>query len=1006
MAAAQPAPRHMCIYCTKSYQAQSDFITHLNDKHIAQLNNADALSLGLVRHDRCGRVTTPYGSTKHNNNCVARFPALQPQANQIIQHVVEQHHEQQEVEAQPLIQPPDAQEIGLDYFCGNNLEEYGAAPRSPLDLFIALNSLAVPSLIHRQIATKLEITAATDTICLEYLARPSEELLFRLLTIPKLGIHRSISSTRSRLRRIINFAQPIQSLTDLFQPVVHRMMPPATPGLDDTAVSRLDLKRIDRALATGHIRKSAQILRRECHVAQPTEEVIAEMVRKHPLGPEQPFHDVGHAPPRLVDDSLHILDTIVKSLDHQSSPGISGWTTELIQLCYGRPDENKPFRRFLFELAKQILNGTAPGKSMLCCARLTALQQSPTKLRPIACGEVFYRLIAKFLLKTFPQPNALLTSQLGVGSPAGTEPIIGLLQQAYKHDQEAQYCYSLDFTNAFNSVSRSTIATTTREHAPGFYKLAAWAYNKATPLILSNGTAIKSSQGVRQGDPLGPLLFSMAIRPQLESLRERLPGATIISYLDDVFILSPDPTLLDTIFAAFPNNHPSKLTLNQQKTKRFDLRNLDNGEQQGMNILGSIIGSEATRQQFLDNKVAKTILNLQRLRHLPAQSALILLRLCITPELTHLLRTLDCSDLHQSLAIFDNEIHHLINHLRQVTPDMEFDPIAQRITNLPLSRGGMGLFNTVEVQPIIRRAAEDTAHQQLRAMNLPLPFQLPPPPPPPPPPAPNELARTQKQLLKEHFDQIMVQLFEQLNEDERIQVMDNSSKHGTAWIHAIPTSPHLRLNSLEVAAAIDFRLLSKGSNLPGQCRRCTAPMSIIHPEVCQAIPLNTTSRHNAIIGAIASALKPTNWTQAEPALNNQRNPRRADLRIGNAAAGAALHPTFGLIDLKVKCIFANDTLLARRNIQQVEDISLNTLYHNKCIAALNVTYDETVTRYNNMQIHPRVIPIVISSGGTLHPQALKFFKEMFPNIDQRRRLRAMISIILVRARAQGYQWGH
>ncbi len=186
----------------------------------------------------------------------------------------------------------------------------------------------------------------------------------------------------------------------------------------------------------------------------------------------------------------------------------------------------------------------------------------------------------------------------------------------------------------------------------------------------------------------------------------------------------------------------------------------------------------------------------------------------------------------------------------------------------------------------------------------------------------------------------------------------------------------------------------------------TAPMSIIHPEVCQVIPLNTTSRHNAIIGTIASALKPTNWTLAEPTLNNQRNPRRADLRIGNAVAGAALHPTFGLIDLKVKCIFAQDTILARRNIPQADDIALNTQYHNKCVAALNVTYDETARRYNNMQMRPRVVPIVLSSGGTLHPQALKFFKEMFPNIDQRRRLRAMISIILVRARAQGYQWGH
>jgi hypothetical protein len=570
------------------------------------------------------------------------------------------------------------------------------------------------------------------------------------------------------------------------------------------------------------------------------------------------------------------------------------------------------------------------------------------------------------------------------------------MQRNYQDGERDRYVYSLDFSNAFNTISRSTIANTTRQFAPGFYRVTRWAYNEPSPLILSNGTVIQSSQGVRQGDPLGSFLFSIGARPQLDSLRQRLPTSGIVSFMDDVFVTSQEATLLDTIFENFPDDHPSRLVLNRQKTRRFDLRNLDDLQQLGMPILGSMIGPADARRAFLDGKVAKTILNLRRLRHLPAQSALILLRMCIAPELTHLLRTVDCSDLIPSLTRFDDEIHRLINHLRQGTPDTAADPIAQRITNLPLSRGGLGLFGTAELQPIIRQAARDAAVRQLRAMNIPLP-----------PPAPDEIGnppRTQKQRLSEHFDGIMANLLQQLSEDERLLLMDNSSKHGTAWIHAIPTGPHLRLTSLQTAAAINIRLLGRGFNLPGQCRGCTAPMNIIHPELCRATPLDTTSRHNAIIGAIATALKSTNWTQAEPALTNQPNPRRADLRIGSAVVGAALHPAYGQIDLKVKSVFARDTWIARQAIQQVDGLPTNTLYHNKCIAALNVTHLESVAHYQNIQAQSPVIPIVISSGGTLHPQALKFFKDMIPDTDQRRRLRTAIAIILVRARAQVFPW--
>ena len=96
-----------------------------------------------------------------------------------------------------------------------------------------------------------------------------------------------------------------------------------------------------------------------------------------------------------------------------------------------------------------------------------------------------------------------------------------------------------DFSNAFNTVERNYFLRELRQHLPALSPWCEWAYSESSFLRFDDKT-IKSERGAQQGDPLGPLLFAIALQPilrKLKDLREEDGNALEIcfSYLDDCF---------------------------------------------------------------------------------------------------------------------------------------------------------------------------------------------------------------------------------------------------------------------------------------------------------------------------------------------------------------------------------------------------------------------------------------------------------------------------------------
>ncbi|KAJ9459779.1 hypothetical protein DIPPA_28588, partial [Diplonema papillatum] len=228
---------------------------------------------------------------------------------------------------------------------------------------------------------------------------------------------------------------------------------------------------------------------------------LAALMELHPPAPELP-DDRSLRPVAVARPSPGVIRRVLRRL-------LALW------------DVSGSFKEAVADAVWALSSGrvAAAARPYLFGARLVPLVKKSGGIRPIACGEILRRVAGKVLasdraIKDLGANVLLRSGQVGVSVKAGADAGVHAIRRvaALYRDRDVtdRGILQIDFANAFNMLRREAIIRSVNRHAPQLLGYALAAYEKHSALVVGD-RGISSECGVQQGDPLGPLLFSLAL---------------------------------------------------------------------------------------------------------------------------------------------------------------------------------------------------------------------------------------------------------------------------------------------------------------------------------------------------------------------------------------------------------------------------------------------------------------------------------------------------------------
>ena len=603
---------------------------------------------------------------------------------------------------------------------------------------------------------------------------------------------------------------------------------------------------------------------------------------------------------------------------------------------------------------EQIMTGQVPGdiREWLCAARLVPLgQPNSGKVRPIAIMSVVARMVGALLMMSNHDSlqGEVGKQQHGVaGSASDAVLSVQALWEEGKLAGQQLAVVCLDIKNAFNSISRhaalsAMLAAKSLESMHSFAHLLYGADSLLLPPFPSS--CLVSREGVKQGDPLAPLMFCLAVKPVLDGLQliARNQGAGgVVAFMDDITIVChPDllPRVSHYLKSVLP---PLGLTINDEKSHVFsdslELQSstlpFDSSCVELFPLLGSVVRLQPEPAPTL---VSESLSSLKagrgisesmcwRLGAIPAQEAFRFLQHQSYGRTVNLMQTVPPPILRPFSLSFDAKFFEMAKWILQISCPLE-------TAFLPFSEGGLGLLPTSLVGCAHFSAAAARAfgrcklgvNQDLHA-ELPLwqsaeaawkQFQGLFQSPPPCVAAPFEslvstLSGPQQKIKKTPASVVVSNWLSSLWTERSEQQMDGSAagrdKARMYGCRNVVLSPMAcQLDDHAFLAAVHLR---NGSNMPTMCPPPNCVLghpihSMVHYTYCKAgftnLPLH---RHNALVAELHDMLLECGcMVQKEPVLRGTdgRN-YRGDLWLEHQ--GKAF-----VIDVSIVCPLAQTNLL-------------------------------------------------------------------------------------------------
>ena len=257
--------------------------------------------------------------------------------------------------------------------------------------------------------------------------------------------------------------------------------------------------------------------------------------------------------------------------------------------------------------------------STLLACRLVLLNKKDSGISSVGAGECLQRIIGKTITGLLKEDiiHAVGTLQTSAGLESGIEAAIHAVRKSFE-EASSECLLVVDADNAFNKLNRNVSLENIKRLCPPIYTYLHNSYSTPTMVYLDNVNHILSQEGVMQGDNAAMAMYALSTRPLIQALSKETANDEVkqVWYADGssaVGSLAGAKKWWEYLQAYGPDfgycPKPAKTILlikdsslmqAAQKIFKDDEIKITN---QGERLLGSVIGTESFREQYIKTRL-------------------------------------------------------------------------------------------------------------------------------------------------------------------------------------------------------------------------------------------------------------------------------------------------------------------------------------------------------------------------------------------------------------------